>query len=824
MPATAESLRQCNWWAAGTCQNDALGYTPAAMAPGRHDSPSDEGSPGTIPAALGEGERRGKRAFLAGLRWVLLCAAALWLSDLALLLPNPPAHLLPTAAGLFTALFVSLGVAGMFGLVLGGILALTASPAVLAERFRLGARLRAWLLHGDPDEQVLRSGALLAAPWLLGSYALASYFVSERLVLGMARPEFVALAVLASHLLLSLCMVVFFLPLHSLGTWLALWLSRIPWLGRVCFGRTLHFALWLGGFALAALALFVRHYHEALGFLPWRELGQGAFALVCASLLSLFGGRAPRTLRITARALGWVFVLVSALSALTLKPSQLYSRQFAEQKVLSGRLGHALLMKALDADHDGYLPILGGGDCAPFDPARNPGAIDIPGNHIDEDCDGRDLDLQSLPRMGVYDLPVRADIPMRPPIVFLTIDAFAATHLHALGEKRELTPNLDALAAKSAFFRRCFAQGPSTRLSFPSIFTSRWDSQIKQRLVGGHPYPVDDSEVMLAQVMRDAGYDTVAVLSDPYFSPRHWTGITRGFSQIIETPFTTQPELDHDGPRVTEAAVQELKRAREKPLFLWVHYYDAHSPHTQPPGVPVYGETTRDLYDAELTFVDREVGKLLPEIESALGGQAVVVVTGDHGIAFDEPRHEKFNYGYDLSTAVLHVPLMVHAPFIAPRNLDGIVSTMDITPTLVNLLRLRGPFPFQGVSLLPEILEGKRSRPPVLMHQMFLEERLWKQEEPLERAALRTDRYNLMQDRKGGFFELYDYQRDYFEQNDLSLDPAYETILRDLRQELLVFTYLTRHIEPAPKPVPKPAAPHPRRPPARPARPPAQEP
>ena len=45
-----------------------------------------------------------------------------------------------------------------------------------------------------------------------------------------------------------------------------------------------------------------------------------------------------------------------------------------------------------------------------------------------------------------------------------------------------------------------------------------------------------------------------------------------------------------------------------------------------------------------------------------------MIVTGDHGIAFDAPRHAKFNYGYDLSSAVLHVPLIVHGPRIVPRR------------------------------------------------------------------------------------------------------------------------------------------------------------
>ena len=90
-----------------------------------------------------------------------------------------------------------------------------------------------------------------------------------------------------------------------------------------------------------------------------------------------------------------------------------------------------------------------------------------------------------------------------------------------------------------------------------------------------------------------------------------------------------------------------------------------------------WGNSRSDLYDAELSYVDTQVGRLLEAIESELGGRAVVVVTGDHGVAFDPPRHEKFNYGYDLYSAVLHVPLIVHGPFIAARSLDNAKRDME---------------------------------------------------------------------------------------------------------------------------------------------------
>jgi arylsulfatase A-like enzyme len=488
-----------------------------------------------------------------------------------------------------------------------------------------------------------------------------------------------------------------------------------------------------------------------------------------------------------------VAVIVLGIGSLVIasyaSPLAVLARQISERDTFTGRLGQSALLWAWDRDRDGYLPGFGGGDCAPRDAKRNPGATDIPGNGIDEDCDGGDLDPKRTAARGKYDFPVPAGVPERPPIVLITVDAFAARHMHALGYARSLTPQIDALAARSVFFRQCYAQGPSTRLSFPSLFASRWDTQIEQELVGHHPFPIAPSEVLLAEVLQQAGYDTSAILSDHYFSPRFWRGITRGFSRLVEEPFEAAPKLPHDGVRVTDAALAELKRPHEKPLFLWVHYYDAHSPHQQPPDVPVFGTSRQDIYDAELNLVDREVGRLLAAINAETSGHAVVVLTADHGIAFDEPRHADFNYGYDLHTSVLHVPLIVAAPFLTPRALDGVVSTMDIAPTLANLLRLERRLPYEGMSLVPELFQGETRRPPELMHQMFIEERKWKHEEPLERVSLRTDRFNLLQDRKTGMYELYDYRTDYYETNNLALDPLYGPTLARLRRELTSLLY-----------------------------------
>ena len=699
------------------------------------------------------------------------------------------------ARGLGASLFRGLLLCLLPALAIGVLRWLAELQRQWSKKPRLARRIIAFLREGTPLEQLARAGLVVAlAPLGAGSLGLC-VLICERLITGMARPQFAAMACVASCSVVLLTAALMLPSAAAMGSMLCAGLSRLPIVGGRFFSRAWQFAQYVALGVCAALVYVVYRFRAPLAFLPWATILQLLAALAGGLLTAWLVRRLPRKTR-KLRLLAGLAIVTTAFSlALTQRVTAVQSRQIAERDSVLGRLGQSLLLWAWDRDGDGYLPAFGGGDCAPREAAHNPGATEVPGNQIDEDCDGEDLDPKATALRGKYDYPVPQAVPSRPPIVLITVDAFAASHMHALGYPRELTPNIDALAARSVFFKQCYAQGPSTRLSFPSLFASRWDTQIEQELTGHHPFPISKREKLLAEVLQGAGYDTAAVLSDGYFSPRFWRGITRGFRQIIETPFAGQ-HVPHNGERVTEAVRKALDEPRDKPLFLWVHYYDAHSPHQQPENVPVFGTTRKDVYDAELNLVDREVGKLLAAIEQKWQGQAVVVLTGDHGIAFDEPRHAKFNYGYDLYSSVLHVPLIIHAPFLTARALDSPVSTMDIAPTLANLLRLRGPLPYEGVSLVPELFKGEVSRPPELMHQMFIEERKWKHEEPLERVSLRTDRWNLLHDRKAGFFELYDYRNDYWETQDLALDPAYSETFAQLRKQLTILLFNAQPVTP----------------------------
>jgi arylsulfatase A-like enzyme len=715
---------------------------------------------------------------LRALRRAAQFGTFLWLLDAAFTL----------ASGLPVTLVRSVGWVASLGLTIAVLVPILLALELLLGRSVASLRARASGVLRPREPVIEQERVAGACAWLLVAALILplAFVLTRSAIIEIARPHFAALVVIALHITLALLGALLWSAASALC--LAVIVRLAPtWLGAPLRSLRRWLASWLLLGSLLVVAL-IALFFETFRLLPWHVMGSLLGALVLTLGCELLAPRAPALLR-RLFTVPLATVAAVALVAMALLGSAPDASRAASRESLGGEASYAALGFALDFDRDGYVSVLGGGDCAAFDNRRHPGAIDVPDNRFDEDCDGVDLKRSEMLKRPRHDWPVPSAFPKRPSVVLITVDALAARHLHVMGAKRPIAPELEKLAKAGTLFTSCFAQGPSTRLSFPSIFTSRWDSQIVQRLVGKHPFPIDNRETMLAEVLEDADYDTVAILSEAYFTARRWGSLLQGFSSVVDSPVRVGAGAKHNSVAVTNAAMEKLDRKSGKPLFLWAHYFDAHPPHSQPAGLPKYGTSATDRYDAEVQLVDREIGRLLRAIDKKLGKDTIVIVTGDHGIGFDSPRHRRFNYGYDLSSVVLHVPLIVRAPEVRVQQLDGLVSTMDITPTLTNLLRLRKPLPFEGASLVPELFEGRLQRAQWLHHQFYLHERLWDDKDPLETISLRSERFNLIHNRLTGSFELYDYRADYLETENLAEEPAFADVLKTMKQQLGLISY-----------------------------------
>ena len=114
----------------------------------------------------------------------------------------------------------------------------------------------------------------------------------------------------------------------------------------------------------------------------------------------------------------------------------------------------------------------------------------------------------------------------------------------------------------------------------------------------------------------------------------------------------------------------------------------------------------RDLYDAEIRFTDAELKRLLDVLDRpSLRDNTVVVFVSDHGEGFGE--HGAPGHGNALHDEALRVLCMLRAPGVAARKVDDVVSSIDVMPTVLDLLGIeRAKLQLQGRGLGP-LLRGE---------------------------------------------------------------------------------------------------------------------
>jgi arylsulfatase A-like enzyme len=478
--------------------------------------------------------------------------------------------------------------------------------------------------------------------------------------------------------------------------------SRRPW------------AIGLGALALAGLC-FAWAIRGVEAMVPW-GLAPWLSSPWCAWLSRRWLSSArPRALASVARVPS-VLVLLGGLSlGVTLTASR---EESARKVVASGAIATQgalnALRAALDRDGDGHPRWISGGDCRDDDPEVHPGAADWPGDGIDADCDGRD-DSVELPRARRF-VAVPATVFARPNVLLLTVDAMRADHLGAYGYARPTSPAIDALARESVRFDRAFSNAPSTRLSMPTIATGRWPSTIEWDHAIWWPR-FTARQRTLAEALHDHGYETGAVYSIEYFSRRFARGFERGVDVYDDRWTSLHTELhgaqESSGTssrEVADSAIEFVSRRRDRPWMLWAHFFDPHHqyvPH-QDGQTPRFGDAPMDLYDAEIAYTDRHIGRLLARLrETGQWERTVIVLTGDHGEGFGE--HGVSTHGFHLYAAQTRVPMIVRVPGIAPGGSDVAVSHVDVAPTLANLARTPEEPTFLGRSMVDALA---RTRAP----------------------------------------------------------------------------------------------------------------
>jgi arylsulfatase A-like enzyme len=296
----------------------------------------------------------------------------------------------------------------------------------------------------------------------------------------------------------------------------------------------------------------------------------------------------------------------------------------------------------------------------------------------------------------------KTDRPVRPNVVLITIDTLRADHLGCYGDTQVRTPNIDRLAAEGARFKTVVTAAPLTLPAHCSIMTGAYPMSHGVRDNVG--YRLDPSVETLAQILKRSGYATGAFVG-AYVLDRSF-GLGTGFDfyydrfDAVADPRETinMAQLKRRGAEVIDHTIAWMRREQGRPFFVWAHLYDPHDPYDPP--APFKQEYAARPYDGEIAYVDQQLGRLFTFLnERGAYGNTIIVLTGDHGESLGE--HREARHGYFIYDATLLVPLIVK-PVLGsnkPRVVPQEVRSIDIAPTILQLLGIAKGKAMQGVSL-----------------------------------------------------------------------------------------------------------------------------
>ena len=365
-------------------------------------------------------------------------------------------------------------------------------------------------------------------------------------------------------------------------------------------------------------------------------------------------------------------------------------------------------------------------------------------------------------------------------VLLLGIDALRADRLGHTGYRRDLTPHLDALLSRSVTFTTAWTAYPHTTYGMGAMLQGRYPSSTDVwAATPGTVLPAARRRHTLQGLLSKRGWrtETVTGMTPSFF--RHGPTLQVDFDAFDRARRSGALALKSmDASRVTRFLFKALESVIPDRFFIWAHYFDPHAPY-DPPSAE-FGDSDQDRYDAEIAYVDRHVGILIERlVEYQLLDKTVIILFADHGESFGEHNRPPY-HGTSLYEEQIHIPLAIHIPGLAPRVVESPVDTVDLKPTILDLLGINAPAGLHGHSLLPLILGmPETSHPPPYAFAELRNPRTF---------AVRDERFKLVLDADAQTYALFDLGSEQKELLDVSV--TYPNELRRLKKILAAFRSL----------------------------------
>jgi arylsulfatase A-like enzyme len=335
-------------------------------------------------------------------------------------------------------------------------------------------------------------------------------------------------------------------------------------------------------------------------------------------------------------------------------------------------------------------------------------------------------------------------------VILISIDTLRADHLHTYGYARDTSPNIDRFAREAVLFEENINTGGGTLPVHTSMFTSL--PPTVHGVLADSKRPLASERVTLAEQLRAAGYQTRGYTGGGFV--RALYGLGQGFDLFYDQGGNFKVEL----PMVYDW----LRSYSGGKFFLFLHTYDVHSGFDRLPydhgdafnrrftsgyhgrfdgcigglcasqlllalnhgkGVrrpgfdlsPADVEYVKGLYDGGIAYADERLGELFARLKAAgLWDKTLIVLTADHGEEFREHSlmlHEQNH------AEIARVPLLIHFPYGAGggRRIHEMTSTLEIMPTILDVLGIPCNPEVEGRSVVPLVASGAAGRPWVYM-------------------------------------------------------------------------------------------------------------
>jgi phosphoglycerol transferase MdoB-like AlkP superfamily enzyme len=297
-------------------------------------------------------------------------------------------------------------------------------------------------------------------------------------------------------------------------------------------------------------------------------------------------------------------------------------------------------------------------------------------------------------------------------VLIFVLESVPAKYIGAYGSPYPVTPELDSYRQHSLLFRNIYAHAPATNASLVSILSSIYPWISYRNLTQDHP---DIDMPTLSAELNQRGYRTGFFSSgDMRFQRSDEFLSHRGFDafqdyrtlacqqQKFQSDINTWDFQDGaDDACTTDALLGWIGQDPAQPFFGMLWTVQTHYPYFYGGQETDYGVDDEKLnrYLNALHHADAQLGRLLRELrQRGLDESTLVVVVGDHGEAFGQ--HDQYAHASHIYEENLHIPLLfIHPTLFHGEEAPTLGGTLDIAPSIMDMLGLPAPGQWQGQSL-----------------------------------------------------------------------------------------------------------------------------